>query len=165
MAERIGKRKDQRPVIIEVMALKAANEGVHISRFGGLYLASEIPVRFIAGPPLPKSALRERETAAQEKKDVTEVIRDFTPGTFFLDLKNDPDKSRRIKGRKKRGWKEEVRGMRQKGLRSGFYFPDQIISVKFFCCYLDKLVPDMLFRVCHYLYIVISEPLYGLILF
>lgn len=115
MAERVGRRKDQKPVTIEVMALRAANEGVHISRFGGLYLASEIPKRFIAGPPLPKAALREREATVQTKKDAPDVIPDFTPGTFFLDLKNDPDKSRRIKGRKKRGWKEEVRGMRRKG--------------------------------------------------
>jgi putative RNA 2'-phosphotransferase len=115
MAERIGKRKDQKPVIIEVMALKAANEGVHISGFGGLYLASEIPERFIAGPPLPKAALREREAAVQKKKETPDEILDFSPGSFFLDLRNDPDKSRRIKGRKKRGWKEEVRGMRRKG--------------------------------------------------
>jgi putative RNA 2'-phosphotransferase len=115
MAERIGKRKDQKPVIIELMALRAANEGVHISKFGGLYLASEIPVRFIAGPPLPKAALKERETAAQVKKEVIDEIKDFSPGSFFLDLRNDPDKSKRIKGRKKRGWKEEVRGMRRKG--------------------------------------------------
>jgi putative RNA 2'-phosphotransferase len=115
MAERIGKRKDQKPVIIEVMASRAVHEGVHISQFGGLFLASEIAERFIAGPPLPKAALRERELAPQVKKDVAEVIRDFNPGTFFLDINNDPDKSRRIRGRKKRGWKEEVRGMRRKG--------------------------------------------------
>jgi putative RNA 2'-phosphotransferase len=115
MAERIGKRKDQKPVIIELMALKAANEGVLISRFGGLFLADTIPERFIVGPPLPKAALKEREAAVQTKKDTPDVIPDFNPGSFFLDLRNDPDKSRRIKGRKKRGWKEEVRGMRRKG--------------------------------------------------
>jgi putative RNA 2'-phosphotransferase len=115
MAERIGKRKDQKPVIIEVMASRAEHEGMHISKFGGLFLASEIPERFIAGPPLPKAALREREAAVQTKKETLDVIPDFSPGSFFLDLRNDPDKSRRIKGRKKRGWKEEVRGMRRKG--------------------------------------------------
>ncbi len=115
MAERIGKRKDQKPVIIEVMALRAVQDGVHISMFGGLYLADEIPERFIAGPPIPKAALREKEAVTKEKKEVKDIVPDFSPGSFFLDLRNDPDKSRRIKGRKKRGWKEEVRGMRRKG--------------------------------------------------
>ncbi len=112
MAERIGKRKDQRPVIIEVMAQRAAKQGVHFAAFGGLYLASEIPSEYIAGPPLPKYAREERETTTQVKK---EAAKEFSPGSFFLDILNDPDRSRRIKGRKKRGWKEEVRGMRRKG--------------------------------------------------
>ncbi|NLD38807.1 MAG: hypothetical protein GX654_18255 [Desulfatiglans sp.] len=112
MAERIGKRKDQMPVLIEVMSRRAVHDGVHISMFGGLYLADEIPERFIAGPPVPKAALQEREAAPPVKK---EKVKEFSPGSFFLDIINDPDKSRRVKGRKKRGWKEEVRGMRRKG--------------------------------------------------
>lgn len=112
MAERIGKRKDQKPVIIEVMAHRAAKEGVHFAAFGGLYIAPEIPAEYIAGPPVPKYAKEEREAAAPVKK---EAVKEFSPGSFFLDITNDPDKSRRIKGRKKRGWKEEVRGMRRKG--------------------------------------------------
>ncbi len=112
MAERIGKRKDQKPVIIEVMAHRAGKDGVHFTQFGGLFLAPEIPAQYIAGPPVPKYAIEEREAAPPVKK---EEVKEFSPGSFFLDLRNDPDKSRRIKGRKKRGWKEEVRGMRRKG--------------------------------------------------
>ena len=112
MAERIGRRKDQRPVILEVTARRAARDGVHFSSFGRLYLAPEIPASHIAGPPVPKSALQEKETVPPVKK---ESSMGFSPGTFFLDISNDPDKSRRIKGRKKRGCKEEVRGIRRKG--------------------------------------------------
>jgi hypothetical protein len=115
MAERIGKRKDQKPVIIEVMASRAVHDGVHFSAFGGLYLAPEIPAEYIAGPPVPRYVLQEREGSPPVKKEVKKAVPDFSPGSFFLDLRNDPDRSRRIKGRKKRGWKEEVRGMRRKG--------------------------------------------------
>ena len=112
MAERIGKRKDQKPVIVEVMARRAKVEGVNFFQFGDLFLAREILPRYIAGPPVPKDIVKQRESKAEKKKD---SAAEFSAGTFTLDVSRDPDISRRKKGQKKKGWKEELRGKRRKG--------------------------------------------------
>ncbi len=112
MAERIGKRKDPKPVLLEIMAERARDEGVLFYSFGDLFLTPEIPPRYIAGPPLPKDILKMRETKPAKKK---ETARDFNAGTFTLDITKDPDPARRKKGQKKKGWKEELRGKRRKG--------------------------------------------------
>jgi len=112
MAERIGKRKDQKPVIIEVMAGRASGEGISFYPFGDLFLTQEILPRYIAGPPVPKDVIRQREAKPVKKKDAAP---DFTAGTFTMDIARDPDISRRKKGQKKKGWREELRGKRRKG--------------------------------------------------
>ncbi len=112
MAERIGKRKDMKPVILEVMSGKAREEGIPFYSFGGLFLSTEMPPRYIAGPPVPKHALKQKEEKVPEKQ---EVIKGFDAGTFVLDSTRDPDKKRGGKGRKKKGWKEESRARRRKG--------------------------------------------------
>ncbi len=112
MAERIGKRKDQKPVIIEVMAGRAKDEGVNFYPFGDLFLTQEILPRYIGGPPVPKDIIKLRETKPVKKKDAAP---DFSAGTFTLDIARDPDISRRKKGQKKKGWREEMRGKRRKG--------------------------------------------------
>ena len=112
MAERIGKRRDQKPVIMEILAGKAKEEGIDFYPFGELFLASQIPPRCIAGPPVPKDIIKLREAKQVQKK---EAAPDFTAGTFILDSSRDPDISRRKKGQKKKSWKEELRGKRRKG--------------------------------------------------
>jgi putative RNA 2'-phosphotransferase len=112
MAERIGKRKDQKTVIMEVMAGKASDEGVNFYLFGDLFLAEEILPRYIAGPPVPKDLLKLREARPAKKRDAAP---DFNAGTFILDASRDPDISRRKKGQKKKSWREELRGKRRKG--------------------------------------------------
>ena len=112
MAERIGRRKDQKPVIVEVMAGRASDEGTLFYPFGGLFLTQEILPRYIAGPPVPKDIIRLRETKPVKKK---EAAPDFSAGTFTLDITRDPDLARRKKGQKKKGWREELRGKRRKG--------------------------------------------------
>jgi putative RNA 2'-phosphotransferase len=112
MAERIGRRKDQKPVILEIMARKAKDEGTRFYPFGDLFLTREIPARYISGPPVPKDIIKLREAKPVKKK---EAAPDFSAGTFTLDIARDPDISRRKKGQKKKTWKEEVRGKRRKG--------------------------------------------------
>lgn len=112
MALRLGTRKDERPVVLEIMASAAQKEGVPFYGFGRLYLASEIPARFISGPPLPKAREETRERKAEGPKPAL-PSKEFAPGTFFLDPNKDPDLLRRKKGRKRRGWKEEARRMRR----------------------------------------------------
>lgn len=111
MAQRIGRRRDQSPVILEVMADKALKGGTAFYPFGDLFLASEIPSRYIAAPPVPKEVVRLRDERPKKKE---EKSGDFQAGTFVLDLERDMDRSRRFKGKKKRGWKEETRKYRKK---------------------------------------------------
>lgn len=112
MAERIGRRKDNKPVIIEIMAGRARDEGVFFCSFGGLFLVREVPPGYIAGPPVPKDIIKKREAKPRKKKDTPG---DFGAGTFTLDITGDPDIARRKKGKTKKGWREELRGKRRKG--------------------------------------------------
>jgi len=113
-ALRVGRRRDQNPVLLEVMADAAQKQGIRFFAFGDLFLTAEIPPRFIAGPPLP----REFTGPPKVRKEAVEEPRpDFTPGTFLLDEGRDPDRSRRAAGRKQKGWKEEARRSRRKGLK------------------------------------------------
>ncbi|MBW1806009.1 MAG: RNA 2'-phosphotransferase [Deltaproteobacteria bacterium] len=111
MAERIGRRRDQQPVLLEIMAHRAHREGVMFYSFGDLFLTNEIQVRYIAGPPVPKEIVRTR--GKKPKKDEEEPP-DFQAGTFLLDQDRDLDRSRRSKGGKRKGWKEEARRDRKK---------------------------------------------------
>jgi putative RNA 2'-phosphotransferase len=114
MALRLGRRKDPKPVLLEVHTGPALEQGVAFFAFGLLVLAREIRPEFLSGPPVeereetvPREDTREKERPAG--KPAT-----FTPGTFLLDVRRDPDPKRRIKGRKARGWKEESRKLRKR---------------------------------------------------
>lgn len=113
MAERIGRRRDPQPVILEIMAEAAGTEGLETRRFGDLFLVREIPVRFIAGPPVPKRIIKAREERETKKKE-KETAPQFQAGTFLLDPEKAPAQHRRDRGRKKRGWKEEARKERKR---------------------------------------------------
>lgn len=111
MALRIGRRRDQRPVLLEVMTDAAQKEGVLFYPFGDLFLTPEIPAGFISGPPLPKEVPK-----AQAKKPDKKQERppDFQAGTFVLEGDRDMDVSRRVKGKKQKGWKAEARKFRRR---------------------------------------------------
>jgi putative RNA 2'-phosphotransferase len=108
MAERIGRRRDPQPVLLEIMAEAAQKERIVFLRLGELFLTPEIPVRFIAGPPVSKSIIKARQEM-EVKKQTQPVATQFQPGTFVLDLEGDPHVPRKDKGRKKRSWKEAAR--------------------------------------------------------
>lgn len=113
MALRLGRRRDQHPVLLEISAAAAGRKGVLIFPFGDLFLAPEIPAHFIAGP-LPSKDLLEREDKKVHKKQKTEPdLKPPTPGSFVLDPRRDPDPSRKKRGKKRKGWKEEARKMRR----------------------------------------------------
>jgi len=113
MAERIGKRRDQQPVILEIMADAARTEGFSIRRFGDLFLAEEMPVRFIAGPPVPKSVVRAREEKGAKKKE-QEIFPQLNAGTFLFEIDKAPSQYKKDKGKKKRTWKEDARKERKR---------------------------------------------------
>ena len=112
MALKMAKRRDQKPVILEVMTATAREQGVAFYPFGDLYLADHIPAPCIAGPPVTEE-MREAFELAKTKKEKTASGPDFTPGSFVLDLSRDPNLPRRARGRKRKGWKEEARKMRR----------------------------------------------------
>jgi putative RNA 2'-phosphotransferase len=113
MVGRIGKRRDQKPVLLEVMADAAQNEGVLFYPFGNLFLSPEIPARFIAGPPVPKEILDKGKDVETRKEKTIPRQAVLTPGTFPLDSSRDPDPYRQAKGKKRKSWKEEARKVRR----------------------------------------------------
>lgn len=114
MATRIGHRRDQNPVLLEIMAALAQEEGIFFYPFGHLFLTVDIPARFISGPPVSKEALSIRGLTESKEEDFVPKPIDFSPGTFTLDMNKDPDPYRRAKGKKRKGWKESTRKMRRK---------------------------------------------------
>ncbi len=112
MAIRIGSRRDQSPVLLEVMAFQAEKKGIPFYAFGHLFLAKDVPADYITGPPVSRDVLSSREGVA---KKTEESLPDFTAGTFILDPDRGPSIPRpHIKGKKRKGWKENVRKLRKK---------------------------------------------------
>ena len=113
MAGRIGTRRDQKPVVLEIQATGAQSENALFYSFGILYLSPQIPAKFISGPPVSKEALVS-QTASEAKSEKTQPMQlDVTAGTFFLDMERDHDLQRRAKGKKRKGWKEDARKIRR----------------------------------------------------
>lgn len=113
MALRMGRRRDQRPVLLKILAAAAEKEDVLFFPFGSLFLSRQIPARFISGPPVSKE-IKESRRDMETRKDKAELVpHDFTAGTFSLDILRDPDSSRRGKAKKRKGWKEEARKIRR----------------------------------------------------
>jgi putative RNA 2'-phosphotransferase len=115
MAERIGRRKDPNPVVLEIGTALARAGGVSFLSFGDLFLAERLPAESIMGPPVrqkddPRSGKPPKDGARSRKRTP-----DFTPGSFTLIPERDPDRGRTAKGRKPRGWKEKARARRRKG--------------------------------------------------
>ncbi|MBW1705456.1 MAG: RNA 2'-phosphotransferase [Deltaproteobacteria bacterium] len=118
MILRIGKRRDQKPVLLEIMAASAQSKDILFYSFGDLFLCPGIPAGFIAGPQVSKEVLESLRAAAEAKKEAAKPKpTDFTPGTFVLDPSKDPDLQRRAKGKKPKGWKEEARKVRKRKRR------------------------------------------------
>lgn len=113
MALRIGKRRDQKPVLLEIMSSVAAGKGVSFHVFGNLFLSPCIPAEFISGPPVSQEILEGLKKAKEKKEQQKSKPNDFTPGTFPLDAERDPDPRRRAKGKKPKGWKEDARKARR----------------------------------------------------
>ena len=112
MANRIGRRRDQVPVLLEIMASAAQKEGIMFYSFGDLFLTFQIPAKYIVGPPVAKEDVK---TAVEKPVKRQKAQPAFEPGTFVLDVNRDPDPHRRAKAKKQRGWKEEARKMRRRG--------------------------------------------------
>jgi putative RNA 2'-phosphotransferase len=112
-AIRMGCRRDPNPVLLEIMTGPAREEGVLFHSFGELFLAREVPPRFISGPPVHEDTPKAKPSQKTKKEKPVSAPPEFLAGTFALDAHRDPDRYRRFKGKKQRGWKEEARKMRR----------------------------------------------------
>ncbi len=110
MALRIGARKDQKPVLLEVRTAQAQKEGISFYTFEDLFLAKEIPASCLSGPPLPKEPAKAVKAVVDKTPDIPSQA---GAGSFLLDASRDPAPHRREKGKKRRGWKEDARKFRK----------------------------------------------------
>jgi len=111
MALRIGLRRDQKPVILEISVDRARRTGTNFFTFGNLFLTEKIPSNAILGPPVSRES---EKSPRKELKEEPLPVPDFQPGSFILDASRDPAPWRKDKGQRPRGWKEEARKMRRK---------------------------------------------------
>ena len=111
LAIRTAHRLDQQPIILEIKAGVAAENGIPFFLFGDfIYLADKIPAQFISGPPLPKEL--------PYKKEPVEKKREIISGSFILKAEKDPDLKRRKNEKKRSEWKKEIKKDRKRaGLR------------------------------------------------
>jgi putative RNA 2'-phosphotransferase len=86
MALRIAKRKDPQPVILEIFAEKAWEQGISFRRANELiYLVKSLSPNLFFGPPPPK----EREKPGRKKPEMVPQL----AGSFFLDISRSPQSS------------------------------------------------------------------------
>lgn len=107
MAQRMGQRRDQDPVMLIVNVAQSTQKGTHYHRYGeSLFLADTLLPSTFSGPPLPK----EKPTPAPSKKAI-EPTHAKTPGSYFPDLSppNEPNRPRR----KEVEWKKDRRRARK----------------------------------------------------
>ncbi len=113
MALRIGKRRDRKPVLMEISVPAAEKRGISFHAFGCLYLCSRIPAECITGPPVSRDMLERRAAEKAATAAPSPPVRKPEPGTFTMDASRDPDRLRRSKGKKRKGWKEASRKIRK----------------------------------------------------
>ncbi len=105
MAERIGNRFDQSPVLLTVHVRKALDAGVLFYSSGELYCSGHIPPSCFTGPPPPK---QKEEPKPAEKRN--ESSSKAMPGSYILNIELDEEKKRRTQLQRKRkevDWKKE----------------------------------------------------------
>ncbi len=114
MAARTGKRRDQHPVILEIKVETGKANRPLFYAFGDIFLGLEIQADMISGPMVPKETAEQRREPEPKKERPKPKPEDFMPGTFRLDISRDPDRSRRGRGKKPKGWKEAARKERRR---------------------------------------------------
>lgn len=112
LAERIGKRIDQTPVVLTVNVEKSLNDGVVFLQAGELInLAKTIPPGCFSGPPLPKEKPLPQKPEAVDKQDSKRL-----PGSFLLDIEKRQTPSTPFERKKKRkvvDWKNDRKKLRK----------------------------------------------------
>jgi len=98
LAERIGRRIDQSPVILTILVQESIERGVTFYQTDDLiYLVDEVPPGCFTGPSLPKQKPEPIKEKAQERKE-----RNRSPGTFFISTEEKKDPKERSKNKRKK---------------------------------------------------------------
>ena len=108
LALRIGRRRDPDPVLLEIQALKAHQEGIPFRRANDLlYLVDALPPRYLAGPPLTRIKMDKPPKEKKEERAPTPFsVPNLGPQTLLPP---------RRKTDKLPDWKRETRRWRRKG--------------------------------------------------
>lgn len=105
MAERIGKRFDQSPVLLTVHVRKALDAGISFYSSGELYCSDNIPSSCFTGPPPPKQK-EEPKPVDKQKESSSKGM----PGSYILNIEQEEENKRRTHLQRKRkevDWKKE----------------------------------------------------------
>ncbi len=110
LARRIGRRRDPDPILVEIQAQRACENGIIFYQANPLiYLASYIPPCHIMGPPVSKVLPEQKpSTKKPPEKRWPEREREI-PGSVLLNLRMEP----LYKEEKGKGWKEHSRRHRR----------------------------------------------------
>jgi putative RNA 2'-phosphotransferase len=123
MAERIGRRKDNQPIILTVNARKMVDQELTFFHAGDLlYLTDIVPTDCFTGPPLPKEMSAVKKPA--KKMESIETYKKQSLGGTFA-LKMDKPGEKKSKGKKKEkddSWKNNKKRQRREKKHS---WPDQ----------------------------------------
>ncbi|UCD88587.1 MAG: RNA 2'-phosphotransferase [Desulfobacterales bacterium] len=113
MAERIGKRKDQSPVLLTVQTQKSMAQGIIFYAAGEtLFLAESIHIGCFTGPSLPK----QKTPVIKQEAPADQALPKY-PGSFIVEKHNIDDRKKTYqqkKKRKKAAWKKEQKGKKHK---------------------------------------------------
>jgi putative RNA 2'-phosphotransferase len=112
LAVRIGKRRDPQPVLVEIQAQRASEEGIIFYQANPLiYLTEHIPPHYIIGPPVSKVVPEKKQTERRslEKREEPLLEREL-PGSVLLNMRMEPLR----KKEKGRTWKDSSRKNRRK---------------------------------------------------
>jgi putative RNA 2'-phosphotransferase len=121
MAFRIGKRRDPKPILLTVHAIKAHNSGHQFYRCGELlYLVESLTPSFFSGPVMPEAPeLRKVIRAKPQKTKEPDSLQ--VAGSFLLDPARDPDlmrRQRRKEDEKRTRQRRQERQGKKRGRRS-----------------------------------------------
>jgi putative RNA 2'-phosphotransferase len=112
LALRIGRRRDPNPILVEIHAQRANNEGVAFYQTHPLlYLATHVPSNYIGGPPIAE-IIPKKQQRPQKNHQKPPIIQEL-PGSALLNLQMQP-LHREKKGKT---WKDGARRDRRRQRR------------------------------------------------
>jgi putative RNA 2'-phosphotransferase len=122
MAEKIGRRRDNQPIVLTVHARKMVDQGMAFHHAGDLlYLTDIIPADCFTGPTLPKEMPAVKKPT--KKKDAIDAYqKQAQAGSFSLSITTTEKKSKSKKKQKDSSWKNNKKRIRKEKKHA---WPDQ----------------------------------------